>query len=230
MGGGIAMCFAQKGIKVVLKEIKQEYLDRGMKVLVGNWKRSAKKGKWSSYQVKAMTKLIQPTLKFSDLSDCDMIIEAVFENMKIKKEIFSELDKVCKPSCILATNTSTLDVDEIAGATSRPEKCIGMHFFSPANVMMLLENVRGSKTDNTTIATATAIGKKIGKIPVLVGNCFGFVGNRMMFPMSNEALGVVEEGASPYDVDKIIYKFGNAMGPFQVQDLAGIDVGYKIRK
>jgi len=230
MGAGIAMCFAQKGIKVVMKDIKKEYLDRGMKIIGGNWKRSAKKGKWTRAQIKKMTSLIKPTLDYSDCKDVDLVIEAVFENMKLKKDIMGTLDKVCKPSCILATNTSTLDVDEIANATSRPEKVIGMHFFSPANVMMLLENVKGAKTSKSTIATATAVGKKIGKIPVLVGNCFGFVGNRVMFPYSAEAERLVEEGASPYDVDKTIYKFGMAMGPFQVSDLSGIDVGYKIRK
>jgi len=230
MGGGIAMCFAQKGVQVVLKDIKQEYLDRGMKVIKGNWSRSAKKGRWSPHQVKSMMKLIQPTLTYDDCADADLVIEAVFENMKLKKEILSTLDKICKPSCILATNTSTLDVDEIASATSRPEKVIGMHFFSPANVMMLLENVRGSKTDDQTIATATMAGKLIGKVPVLVGNCFGFVGNRVMFPYCREAEALVDEGASPYDVDKVMYKFGMAMGPFQVNDLSGLDVGYKIRK
>jgi len=229
MGAGIAMCFAQKGINVVMKDIKKEYLDRGMKIIVGNWKRSARKGKWTSTQIKKMTSLIKPTLDYNDCADVDLVIEAVFENMKLKKDIMGTLDKICKPSCILATNTSTLDVDEIANSTSRPEKVIGMHFFSPANVMMLLENVKGSKTSKSTIATATAVGKKIGKIPVLVGNCFGFVGNRIMFPYSAEAERVVEEGASPYDIDKAIYKFGMAMGPFQVSDLSGIDVGYKIR-
>jgi len=230
MGGGIAMCFAQKGVQVVLKDIKQEYLDRGMKTIAGNWGRSARKGRWSAFQVKSMMKLIKPTLSYNDCADADLVIEAVFENMKLKKEILSTLDKICKPSCILATNTSTLDVDEIASATSRPEKVIGMHFFSPANVMMLLENVRGSKTDDQTIATATMAGKLIGKVPVLVGNCFGFVGNRVMFPYGREAEALVDEGASPYDVDKVIYKFGMAMGPFQVNDLSGLDVGYKIRK
>jgi len=229
MGAGIAMCFAQKGIRVVLKDIKQEYLDRGMKVLMGNWKRSARKGKWTSSQVKKMASLIKPTLDYKDCADVDLVIEAVFENMKLKKDILRTLDDICKPSCILATNTSTLDVDEIANATRRPEKVIGMHFFSPANVMMLLENVKGSKTSKETIATATAVGKKIGKIPVLVGNCFGFVGNRVMFPYSAEAERLVEEGASPYDIDKTIFKFGMAMGPFQVSDLSGVDIGYKIR-
>merc|ERR1719499_1248636 len=230
MGAGIAMCFAQKGIKVVLKDIKQEYLDRGMQILVGNWKRSARKGKWTNYQIKKMTSLVVPTLDYNECADVDLVIEAVFENMKLKKDIMSTLDRICKPSCILATNTSTLDVDEIASATSRPEKVIGMHFFSPANVMMLLENVKGKHTSKSTIATATAVGKKIGKIPVLVGNCFGFVGNRVMFPYSQEAERLVEEGADPYFVDKTIYKFGMAMGPFQVADLSGMDVGYKIRK
>lgn len=229
MGAGIAMCFAQKGIQVVLKDIKKEYLQRGMQTISGNWKRSARKGKWTSSQIKKMTALVKPTLDYQDCADVDLVIEAVFENMKLKKDIMGTLDKICKPSCILATNTSTLDVDEIANATSRPEKVIGMHFFSPANVMMLLENVKGSKTSKETIATVTKVGKIIGKIPVLVGNCFGFVGNRVMFPYSAEAERVVEEGASPYDVDKTIYKFGMAMGPFQVADLSGIDVGYKIR-
>jgi len=230
MGGGIAMCFAQKGIQVVLKDIKQEYLNRGMKVIKGNWKRSAKKGKWTAYQVKSMTGLIQPTLDYADLADCDMIIEAVFENMELKKKIFRTLNDVCKPECILATNTSTLDIDEIAAVVDRPDKVIGMHFFSPANVMRLLENIRAKYSSESTIATATKYGKLIGKTPVLVGNCFGFVGNRCIFPYSAQAEQLILEGSSPYDVDKALYKFGMAMGPIQMADLSGVDVGVKIRK
>lgn len=229
MGGGIAMCFAQIGVEVILKDIKKEFLDNGIKMILANWKRSESRGRWSHYQVVQMRKLIKTTLSYENFQEVDMVIEAVFENMKTKKEIFTILDKVCNPNCVLATNTSTLDVDKIATSCSRPHKVIGMHFFSPANVMKLLENIRGKHTSDSTIATATQVGKKIGKVPVLVGNCFGFVGNRMIFPYTGVAARLVEEGCSPYDVDKAMIKFGMPMGPFQMSDLSGLDVGYKIR-
>lgn len=229
MGGGIAMCFAQKGFKVILKDIKQEFLDKGVKTITKNWKRSSVKGKWSPYQVKEMIKLIQPSLNYESLKNTDLVIEAAFENMSIKKEIFNNLSKFCKSECIFATNTSTLNIDEIAKASDRPEKVIGLHFFSPANVMQLLESIRGAYTSDSTIATAIKIGKVIGKVPVLVGNCFGFVGNRVIFSYTAIAGRLVEEGCSPYDIDKVILNFGMPMGPFQMSDLSGLDVGYKIR-
>ena len=174
--------------------------------------------------------LIQPTLTYDGFEDVDIIIEAVFEGMAIKKEVFGELDRVCKPGAILATNTSTLDIDEIASTTSRPEFVIGTHFFSPANVMRLLEIVRGKRTSKEVIATAMALSKKLGKIGVLVGNCRGFVGNRMFHPYVRESVFLVEEGASVEDVDKALYDFGMAMGPLAVGDLAGLDIGWRIRK
>merc|ERR1719263_2294549 len=176
-----------------------------------------------------MIKLIRPTLSYESLMNTDLVIEAAFENMSIKKEIFNDLSKFCKLECIFGTNTSTLDIDEIAKASNRAEKEIGLHFFSPANVMQLLESIRGNCTSDSTIATAIKIGKKIGKVPVLVGNCFGFVGNRIIFSYTGMAGRLVEEGSSPYDIDKVITNFGMPMGPFQMSDLSGLDVGYKIR-
>merc|ERR1719263_995564 len=176
-----------------------------------------------------MIKLIRPTLSYESLMNTDLVIEAAFENMSIKKEIFNNLSKFCKLECIFATNTSTLNVDEIAKASNRPEKVIGLHFFSPANVMQLLESIRGSYTSDSTIATAIKIGKIIGKVPVLVGNCFGFVGNRVIFSYTTIAGRLVEEGSSPYAIDKVMINFGMPMGPFQMSDLSGLDVGYKIR-
>jgi len=229
MGGGIAMCFAQIGVPVVVKEIKQAYLDRGMKVIEGNWKRKVKKGKMTKKQVKKLMSLITPTTDYADLKDVDMVIEAAFESMQVKEAVFKELDRYCKPSCILASNTSTLDIDKIASFTSRPEKVVGCHFFSPANVMKLLENIRGAKSSQSTLATAMAMGKMIKKVPVMVGNCHGFVGNRMVAPYGLEAQKLVMEGCSPLQVDQAIYKFGMAMGPLAMSDLAGQDVGKKIR-
>merc|ERR1719263_1600613 len=176
-----------------------------------------------------MIKLIRPTLSYESLMNTDLVIEAAFENMSIKKEIFNNLSKFCKLECIFGTNTSTLNIDEIAKASNRPEKVIGLHFFSPANVMQLLESIRGSYTSDSTIATAIKVGKVIGKVPVLVGNCFGFVGNRIIFSYTAVAGRLVEEGCSPYEIDKVMFNFGMPMGPFQMSDLSGLDVGYKIR-
>lgn len=230
MGGGIAMNFANAGIPVTIVEVKQEALDKGLGVIRKNYENSASKGRITPAQVEERMALIGTSLSYDAFKDVDLVIEAVFENMDIKKQIFSQLDKVCKPGAILASNTSTLDIDEIASATNRPEDVVGMHFFSPANVMKLLENVRGSKTSDEVKATVMAVAKKIGKIGVMVGNCYGFVGNRMLHRRGAEATALVNEGASPQQVDKVLTDLGFPMGQFAMSDLAGIDVGYSIRK
>ncbi|MGQ7272876.1 3-hydroxyacyl-CoA dehydrogenase NAD-binding domain-containing protein [Marinobacter sp. V034] len=230
MGGGIAMNFANVGIPVLLLELKQEALDKGLAIIRRNYENSAKKGRITQAQVEERMALIKPTLAYEDFSDVDLVIEAVFENMGVKKEIFGTLDKICKQGAVLASNTSTLDIDEIASATTRPEDVVGMHFFSPANVMKLLENVCGSKTSNEVKATVMAIGKRIKKVSVLVGNCYGFVGNRMLHQRGAEAIKLVNEGASPQQVDKVLTDLGFPMGQFAMSDLAGIDVGYRIRE
>ncbi len=230
MGGGIAMVFANAGIPVFLKEVGQPALDRGLATIQKNYSNSVKKGRFSQEVMDQRMALIKPTLSFDDFANVDMVIEAVFEGMALKKEIFSELDKICKPVAILASNTSTLSIDEIASATSRPQLVIGTHFFSPANVMRLLEIVRGKATSNEVIATCMQLAKKLGKVGVLVGNCRGFVGNRMFGPYRREAQFLVEEGASTEAVDKALYDYGMAMGPMATGDLAGLDVGWRIRK
>ncbi|EMP54264.1 fatty oxidation complex alpha subunit [Marinobacter santoriniensis NKSG1] len=230
MGGGIAMNFANVGIPVTMVEVKQEALDKGLAIIRRNYENSAKKGKLTQEQVEERMSLITPSLTYDDFKDVDLVIEAVFENMAIKKEIFSKLDAVCKPGAILASNTSTLDIDEIASATKRPEDVVGMHFFSPANVMKLLENVRGEKTSDEVKATVMAVAKKIKKVGVLVGNCHGFVGNRMLHKRGAEAMSLVNEGATPQQVDKVLTDLGYPMGQFAMSDLAGIDVGYRIRE
>lgn len=230
MGGGIAMNFANVGIPVVLLEMEQGYLDKGLGVVRGNYERTAKKGRLTSEQVETRMGLITPSLDYADLSDVDMVIEAVYENMDVKKEVFAKLDKVARADCILASNTSTLDVDEIAAVTSRPEKVIGTHFFSPANVMKLLEIVRGAKTSHETLATTLAVTKAIKKVGVVVGVCDGFVGNRMIHQYLAQAQYMLEEGAMPHEVDDPIYELGFAMGPLTMSDLAGLDVGWRIRQ
>ncbi|WP_087720615.1 3-hydroxyacyl-CoA dehydrogenase NAD-binding domain-containing protein [Salinicola salarius] len=230
MGGGIAMNFANVGIPVRLLEAKQDALDRGLAVIRRNYENTAKKGRITTAQVEERMALIEPTLNYSDLGDVDLVIEAVFEDMGIKKQIFGQLDKVCKPGAILASNTSTLDIDEIASATQRPQDVVGMHFFSPANVMKLLENVRGEKTADDVKATVMALAKRIKKVGVLVGNCYGFVGNRMLHRRGAEAMELVNDGATPQQVDKVLTDFGFPMGQFAMSDLAGIDVGYRIRQ
>ncbi|WP_097459868.1 3-hydroxyacyl-CoA dehydrogenase NAD-binding domain-containing protein [Mangrovitalea sediminis] len=230
MGGGIAMNFANAGIPVRLLEVKQDALDRGLAVIRRNYENTARKGRLTQDDVEKRMSLIQPTLSYDDLGSVDLVIEAVFETMDIKKAVFKELDRVCKPGAILATNTSTLDVNEIAAITSRPQDVMGMHFFSPANVMKLLENVRGEKTADDVVATVMDLSKRIGKVGVCVGVCHGFVGNRMLHKRQHEAIALVEEGASPEQVDKVIYDFGLPMGPFAMSDLAGLDVGYRIRE
>ncbi|MES1926989.1 3-hydroxyacyl-CoA dehydrogenase NAD-binding domain-containing protein [Salinisphaera sp. T31B1] len=230
MGGGIAMNFLNAGIPVRLLEMKQEALDKGVAIIRKNYEATAKKGRISSEQVEKCMALLDTTLSYDDLAEVDLVIEAVFENMKVKKEVFGTLDRVCKKGAILATNTSTLDVDEIARATSRAEDVIGMHFFSPANVMKLLENVRGEATSDEVIATVMDLSKRIGKVGVLVGVCYGFVGNRILHKRQSQAVSLVNQGATPAQVDKVLYDFGFPMGPFAMWDLAGLDVGYRIRE
>ncbi|ROO25441.1 3-hydroxyacyl-CoA dehydrogenase [Salinisphaera orenii MK-B5] len=230
MGGGIAMNFLSAGIPVKMLEMKQEALDKGVALIRKNYEATAKKGRMTSEQVERCMSLLTSTLSYDDLSDVDLVIEAVFENMKVKKEVFGELDRVTKPGAILATNTSTLDVNEIAQSTRRPEDVIGMHFFSPANVMKLLENVRGEATSDEVIATVMDLSKRIGKVGVLVGVCYGFVGNRILHKRQAQAISLVNEGATPAQVDKVLYDFGLPMGPFAMADLAGLDVGWRIRE
>ncbi len=230
MGGGIAMVFANAGIPVLLKESDQTALDRGLANIQKNYANSVKRGRFTQQFVDERLKLIRPTLQYDGFEQADMVVEAVFEGMALKKEVFAELDRVCKASAILASNTSTLDIDEIASTTSRPEFVIGTHFFSPANVMRLLEIVRGKKTSKPVIVTCMQLSKKIGKIGVLVGNCRGFVGNRMFGPYVRESVFLIEEGTSVEAVDKALSDFGMAMGPLAVGDLAGLDVGWRVRK
>ncbi len=230
MGGGISMNFLNAGIPVKIVEMKQEALDRGLGVIRKNYENTAKKGRLTQDDVEKRMAALTGSLELSDLADCDLIIEAVFENMDIKKDIFGKLDKIAKPGAILATNTSYLNVDEIASATSRPESVIGLHFFSPANVMRLLEIVRGDKTSKPVIATSMKLAKTIGKVGVLVGVCPGFVGNRMLSSRQGQAQAVVAEGAMPWDVDRVLYDFGFPMGPFAMSDLAGLDIGWNAEK
>ena len=230
MGGGIAMNFANAGIPVTLLETGQELLDKGLAVVRGNYERSARKGRLSAEQVAQRMSLIAPSLDYADVADAALIVEAVFENMDVKKDVFATLDTATKPDCILATNTSTLDVNAIAAATGRSDKVLGMHFFSPANVMRLVEIVRGEKTSFATLATAQAVARRIQKIGVVVGVCDGFVGNRMLHPYSAQAEYLLEEGCLPQDVDAAVYDLGLAMGPFAMADLAGLDVGWRIRR
>jgi 3-hydroxyacyl-CoA dehydrogenase len=230
MGGGIAMVFANAGIPVLLKDTDQGALDRGLANIQKNYGSSVKRGRLTQQAVDERLKLIKPSLSYDDFSGVDMVIEAVFEGMALKKEVFAELDRVCKPGAILASNTSTLDIDEIASATSRPASVLGTHFFSPANVMRLLEIVRGKASSKEVIATGMQLSKRLGKVGVLAGNCRGFIGNRMFHPYMREATFLVEEGASVEAVDRALYDFGMAMGPLATGDLAGLDVGWRIRK
>lgn len=230
MGGGIAMNFANVGIPVVMLEVNKEALDRGMNIIRGNYEGPVKKGRMSQAQMDKCMGLISGSLNYDDLKDADLVIEAVFETMAVKKDVFTKLDAVCKPGAILASNTSTLDIDEIASFTRRPQDVIGLHFFAPANVMTLLEIVRGAKTSKDVIATSMALAKTIRKIGVLVRVCFGFVGNRMFFPYVREAQRMLLEGVSPDRVDKVAYEWGMAMGPHGVSDLSGLDVFDKLNK
>ncbi len=230
MGGGIAMNYASAGIPVILKETSQEALDKGVSVIEKNYRNSVKKDRFSQAEMDRRMSLITPQLDYDGFESADIVTEAVFEGMALKKEIFARLDKICKPAAILASNTSTLDIDEIARATSRPQNVIGHHFFSPANVMRLLEIVRGRETSREIVATSLGLAKKLGKIGVVVGNCHGFVGNRMVAPYGREAQFLVEEGARIEQVDGALVDFGWAMGILAVDDLAGIDVGWRIRE
>jgi len=226
MGGGISMNFLNVGIPVTIVETAQPALDRGLATIRRNYENTAKKGRLKQSDVETRMGLLGPGLNLDALSDCDLIIEAVYENMDIKKEVFRKLDKIAKPGAILASNTSYLNIDEIASVTGRPDHVIGMHFFSPANVMRLLEVVRGEKTAKPVIATVMQLARKIGKIAALVGVCHGFVGNRMLHQRQREAGKLILEGAMPWDVDRVIYDFGFPMGPFAMSDLAGLDIGW----
>ena len=226
MGGGISMNFLSAGIPVTIVEMAQDALDRGTGVIRKNYEASAAKGRLKPEQVEAAMGALSPTLDFSALAECDLIIEAVYENMDVKKEIFAKLDGICKPGAILASNTSYLDIDEIATATQRPQDVVGMHFFSPANVMKLLEVVRGAKTADDVLATVMALSKKIRKVAVVAGVCDGFIGNRMLKPRQLEAMKLLMEGATPEQIDKVHVAFGMPMGPFQMSDLAGVDIGW----
>ncbi len=230
MGGGIAMCLANASIPVTLVETQQEFLDRGMATIKKNYATSVKRGRFSQEQADAFLANFSGTTNYADISDVDVVIEAVFENMDIKKEVFAKLDASCKPGCILATNTSYLNVDEIAATTSRPQQVIGAHFFSPANVMKLLEVVRTKKTSPEVVQTFMKLAKKIGKIPVAVGVCNGFVGNRMLKGYARQAQLLLLEGASPEQIDQAMQTWGMAMGPIAVGDLAGLDIGYRSRR
>jgi len=226
MGGGIAMNFVNAGIPVIIMEMKQEALDHGLGVVRKNYDATAAKGRLTPEDVQKRMALLTGTLKMEDLGDCDLIIEAVFERMDVKKDVFAKLDKAAKPGAILATNTSFLDVDEIACATARPDHVLGLHFFSPANVMKLLEIVRGEKTSKEVVATAMKLSRTIGKVGVLVGVAFGFVGNRMLAARAAEADKMVLEGALPWDIDRVLVQFGFPMGGFAMWDLAGLDLGW----
>ncbi|MDB5577047.1 MAG: 3-hydroxyacyl-CoA dehydrogenase [Bradyrhizobium sp.] len=226
MGGGIAMNFANAGLPVTLVEVKQETLDRGLGVIRKNYERTASRGGITAAQMEERMGRISGRLELDALSGVDLVIEAVFERMDIKKDIFKRLDAICKHGAILATNTSLLDVNEIAAVTGRPQDVIGLHFFSPANVMKLLEVVRGAETAKDVIGTSMKLAKQIGKIPVLVGVCYGFVGNRMLRQRQDEVQAMVIGGAAPWDVDKALVDFGFPMGPFAMSDMAGLDVGW----
>jgi 3-hydroxyacyl-CoA dehydrogenase len=226
MGGGIAMNFANVGIAVTIVEVQKEALERGLKVIRGNYERTASRGGITAAQVEERMALITGSLDMNDLAPVDLVIEAVFERMDVKKDIFTKLDAICKPGAILATNTSGLNIDEIASVTKRPEAVIGLHFFSPANVMKLLEIVRADHTSKSVIATSMKLAKQIGKIAALVGVCPGFVGNRILAQRQREAQKLVMEGAMPWDIDRVLYDFGFPMGPFAMSDLAGLDIGW----
>ncbi|WP_394647159.1 3-hydroxyacyl-CoA dehydrogenase NAD-binding domain-containing protein [uncultured Sphingomonas sp.] len=226
MGGGIAMNFLSAGVPVTIVEMQQEALDRGTGIMRGNYEASAAKGRLPANAPDKAMALLTPTLSLDDLSDCDLIIEAVYEDMGVKKDIFTKLDAIAKPGAILASNTSYLNIDEIAAVTKRPGDVLGMHFFSPANVMKLLEVVRGAQTAPDVLATVMALAKKIRKVAVVAGVCDGFIGNRMLTPRQVEANKLLMEGATPEQIDRVHVAFGMPMGPFQMADLAGVDIGW----
>ncbi|MBX3510043.1 MAG: enoyl-CoA hydratase/isomerase family protein [Hyphomonadaceae bacterium] len=226
MGGGITMNFLSAGIPITIVEREKAALDRGVATIRKNYEATAKKGRLTSEQVEKAMSLLTPSLDYQALADCDLVIEAVFELMEIKKDVFRQLDAIVKPGAILASNTSYLDINEIAAVTKRPESVIGLHFFSPANVMKLLEIVRGAKTAPTVLKTSMDLAKKIGKIAVVAGVCPGFIGNRMLSQRQAQANELILEGAKPWDVDRVLVSFGVPMGPFQMSDLAGLDIGW----
>ena len=226
MGGGIAMNFLSAGIPVTILEMKQEALDRGTATIRKNYENTAKRGRMTAEQVEQAMGLLTPTLDYRDLADCDLVIEAVYESMDVKKDVFGKLDDVVKQGAILASNTSYLDINEIASITKRPGYVLGLHFFSPANVMKLLEVVRGEKTRDDVLATAMKLSKKIGKVAAVSGVCPGFIGNRMLSKRQEQANQLILEGANYWDVDDVLLEFGFPMGPFQMGDLAGIDIGW----
>jgi 3-hydroxyacyl-CoA dehydrogenase len=230
MGGGIAMCFANSGIPVKVLEVSPEALGRGLAVVRRNYESSVTRGRLTRSRADGALALIEGVTDFAALATADIVIEAVFEDLKTKREVFAQLDRIAQPQAILATNTSTLDIDALATSTSRPQQVVGTHFFSPANVMRLLENVRGQRTSAQTLATVMALGRTLGKVAVLAGNCDGFIGNRMLMFYGSEAEFLLEEGATPEQIDRVMESFGFAMGPLAVRDLAGNDVGFLIRK
>jgi 3-hydroxyacyl-CoA dehydrogenase len=230
MGGGITMNFLNVGLPVVLLELKQEALDRGLATIRRNYENSMKKGKLTAEQVEARLALITPTLSYEGLRDVDLVIEAVFEDMGVKETVFKTLDEVVQAGAILASNTSYLNIDRIAECTKRPQDVLGLHFFSPANVMRLLEVVRGAKTAPDVLATSMALAKTIGKVAVVSGVCDGFIGNRMLARYGAAAQGLIHAGALPQQVDGALQAFGMAMGPFRMGDLAGLDIGWATRK
>lgn len=230
MGGGIAMCFANAGIPVVLVDMSDEGLERGLGLIRKNYATSVKRGKLAQSRADAALDLISGSTDYASLAGADLVIEAVFENLELKQEVFRQLDGICKPAAILASNTSYQDVNAIAAVTSRPQQVLGMHFFSPANVMKLLEVVRADDSSDPVIATAMSIAKRIGKVPVLAGVCYGFIGNRMLRHYQREAQLCLIEGATPAQIDGAMERWGMAMGPLAVGDLAGLDIGYKARQ
>ena len=230
MGGGIAMCFADAGIPVKLLEMNPEALDRGLAKIRANYETSVKRGSLAADMVDSCMNLITPALEYDLIGDADIVIEAVFEEMPVKKQVFAELDRVMKPGAVLASNTSTFDIDEIASATKRPADVLGTHFFSPANVMKLLEIVRGKDTAKDVVATCTALSRRIAKVGAVCGNCDGFLANRSRAPFQTEMNILVEEGAKPQQIDSVMLDFGYPMGPFAVGDLAGLDIGHAVRQ
>jgi 3-hydroxyacyl-CoA dehydrogenase len=227
MGGGISMNFANVGVPVKIVEMQQAALDRGLGVIRKNYQASADKGRFPQEEVGVRMDLLEGSLSRADLADCDLVIEAVFEDMGVKKEIFADLDRICKPGAILATNTSALDINEIASVVKRPQDVIGLHFFSPANVMKLLEIVRARHTSDEVVATSMDLARKIGKVAVLAGVCPGFIGNRILYRRGLPAQFLLKQGAMPWDIDAAFNAFGFKMGPFQMSDLAGLDIGWK---
>jgi 3-hydroxyacyl-CoA dehydrogenase len=230
MGGGIAMCFAEKGIPVVLKDAKQEWLDDGLKKILGLWEGQAKKGRLTADKFKTLQGLVKPTLHYEDFGDVDMVIEAVPEIMDLKKQVFLDMEKAMRPDALICTNTSGLNIDDIASVLKDPSRVMGCHFFSPANVMQLLENIRTAKSSEQTLASGMAMGKLINKKAVMVGNCDGFVGNRMIAPYGAEAKMLAEEGADLEAIDAAAVEFGMAMGPAALGDLVGQELFWKQRK